>query len=56
MPKAITPEEFKEYIDKNFYQWMGQSDRPLSSFLLSLEEWAVRNYNRSSKEEEKDSK
>ena len=56
MPKEITIEEFREYVDKNFYQWVGKNNRPLSSFLLSLEEWATGNYNRSSKEEEKDSK
>lgn len=40
----MTRDEFAHYLD-GFFQWTSHRERSLTSWLLSLEEWAVSEYN-----------
>lgn len=44
MPKDITRDEFEKRL-KNFFAWTAQRDRPVTSWLSSLESWAAYEYN-----------
>ena len=51
--RRMTKQEFKEYLEQNFWDWIcvHPDGRPLDSLLLSMEDWASRQYNRVVKEE-----
>lgn len=51
--KIFTKEEFKQYLDKEFWNWISipKEGRSLDSLLLSMEDWAGKEYNRVSKQE-----
>jgi len=39
----MTEAEFRNYIEA-FWKWTSKTERPVESWLLSLEEWADDNY------------
>lgn len=50
--KQMTFEEFKQYLEKELFSWISKRDRSLGAYLLSVEEWAMLEYNRTSKIED----